>query len=89
MTLEFDGERTVTLAFVRGELRKAFTFEMPVVLDKGVWRETDVYRRGDGVTWRGSYWIAQTDTKTKPDEVTRDWRLAVKRGRDGRHGVTT
>ena len=40
---------------------------------------------GDGGNG-GSVWIAQADTKAKPDGSA-DWRLAVKKGRDGRDGA--
>lgn len=43
------------------------------------------YEQGDGVTFAGSFWIAQKDTSSKPGESS-DWRLAVKRGQDGRDG---
>lgn len=43
------------------------------------------YLEGDGVTWGGSFWIAQKDTATKPDGG--EWRLAVKKGRDGKDGL--
>ena len=59
----------------------------PLVLDAGVYKPDVAYVRGDGVTWRGSLWIAQCDTSAEP-EKSRDWRLAVKRGRDGKDGAT-
>lgn len=82
MAAEYDGERTITLRFQRDEIVKEFAFAMPVVIDRGVWREGE-YKAGDAVTWGGSLWIAQKDTGAKP-ESGEDWRLAVKRGRDGR-----
>ena len=65
---------------------KAFEFSLPVVLDKGVYKAGEGYQAGDGVTWAGSFWIAQEDTTEKPDGG-KGWRLAVKRGRDGKDGV--
>jgi collagen type III alpha len=55
-------------------------------IDRGVWKEQD-FEKGDGVTWGGSFFIAQRSTtdKEKPGESD-GWRLAVKRGRDGRDG---
>ena len=41
---------------------------------------------GDGTTWGGSFWIAQGETGEKPD-TGKGWRLAVKKGRDGRDGT--
>jgi Collagen triple helix repeat (20 copies) len=54
-----------------------------IVLDAGVWKEGASYAAGDGVTLGGSFFIAQTATTTKPG-LSDDWRLAVKRGNDGR-----
>lgn len=81
----YDGEKTITLTFMRGERVKEFAFTMPVVIDRGVYRDGSEYRAGDGVTWGGSFWIAQKDTSAKPDAGD-DWRLSVKRGRDGKNG---
>ena len=54
-----------------------------IVLDAGVWKEGASYVAGDGVTLGGSFFIAQTATTAKPGKSD-DWRLAVKRGSDGR-----
>lgn len=56
-------------------------------IDRGVWKE-QAFDKGDGVTWGGSFFIAQRSTteKDKPGESGDGWRLAVKRGRDGRDG---
>jgi hypothetical protein len=54
-----------------------------LVLDAGVWKEDASYVPGDGVTLGGSFFIAQTATTAKPGKSD-DWRLAVKRGSDGR-----
>ena len=83
MTASYDGERTITLRFERGETVKEFAFDMPVVLDRGVYKAGREYRAGDGVTWAGSFWIAQDTTAEKPDSG-KGWRLAVKRGRDAK-----
>lgn len=83
LEIEHDGERTVTLSFVQGERRKDFVLKMPVMLDRGVFKDGSNYERGDAVTWAGSIWIAQKDTGAKPGEGG-DWRLAVKKGRDGK-----
>lgn len=54
-----------------------------LVLDAGVWKEATVYSAGDAVSMGGSLFIAQTSTSAKPGKSD-DWRLAVKRGTDGR-----
>lgn len=85
LSVEHDGERGFTLRFARGDKVKEFTFSLPVVIDRGVWRD-GAFKRGDGVTWGGSFFIAQRDTDQKPETPDCGWRLAVKRGRDGRDG---
>ncbi len=59
-------------------------FQIPMVLDKGVWRPGD-YDQGDHVSWDGSGWIAQQATTDKPG-TSEAWRLSTKRGRDGKDG---
>lgn len=73
----------VKLRFMRGEHAKEFL--LPIVMDQGVYKAGNVYRKGNGVTWAGSFWIAQKDTDEKPGDGD-SWRLAVKKGRDGRDG---
>ncbi|MGM4906264.1 hypothetical protein AB8B21_05690 [Tardiphaga sp. 866_E4_N2_1] len=77
-----EDERGFTLRFSRGDVVK--DFPLPVVTDRGVWRPQD-YAKGSGVTWSGSFWIAQRDTSDKP-ETSDAWRLAVKRGQNGKDG---
>ena len=74
-----DGGRTLRFAF-GSKLREIKT---ALVLDAGVWKEGTTYAAGDGVTLGGSFFIAQTATSAKPGKSD-DWRLAVKRGNDGR-----
>jgi Collagen triple helix repeat (20 copies) len=73
-----DGGRTfsVSLAGVVHEVKTG------LVLDAGVWAER-AYVAGDGVTHGGSFFIAQCATTEKPGKSDH-WRLAVKRGADGR-----
>jgi integrin beta 3 len=84
LQIEDDGEGTVTLRFVRGELVRERTFRVPSFSDRGVFREAEAYRKGDGVTFGGSYWFAQKDAPEGKPGMSFDWRLAVKKGRDGR-----
>lgn len=60
------------------------------LVDKGVFKAGDDYEAGDGVTWGGSFFIAQKDAPIGyPGEAGCDgWRLAVKRGRDSSKGVS-
>jgi len=84
MSIEQTGERQATLKFVRGEQVKTFDLTVPAVIDRGVFKEGQAYTLGDAVTFGGSLWIAQKDTGDKPDGPDTGWRLAVKKGRDGR-----
>lgn len=68
-----------------GEVRD-WQFAVPFVIDRGVYKDTQAYRTGDGVTWNRGYWIAQRDTGSKPDYDGGDWRLAIKGARDGKDG---
>ena len=74
-----DGGRTLRWAVgdVVHEIKTA------LVLDAGIWREGASYAAGDAVTHGGSLFIAQADTAARPGKSD-DWRLAVKRGTDGR-----
>jgi hypothetical protein len=85
---DFDTEfrhdaKTLVLKFAAGDTTETHEIFLPYVRDVGVWKEGSTYLEGDGVTWGGSFWTAQKDTKAKPDGSD-DWRLAVKRGRDGK-----
>lgn len=85
-----DGERSFTFRYQRGEVVKEQVFTVPAVLDRGVFKEAreQPYEKGDGVTFGGSFWIAQKDApEGKPQDGSKDWRLSVKRGRDGKDGV--
>jgi len=70
------------------ELSKSI--KVAALVDKGVFRAEEGYEAGDGVTWGGSFFIAQKDAPLgKPGEPGCDgWRLAVKRGRDAGKGVS-
>jgi hypothetical protein len=74
-----DGGRT--LHWTIGE--NVHEIKTAIVLDAGVWKEGATYAAGDGVTLGGSFFIAQAATTAKPGKSD-DWRLAVKRGSDGR-----
>jgi hypothetical protein len=60
-------------------------FSIPALIDAGVYSASKEYSAGDGVTYGGSWWIAQEQTDEKPG-TGKGWRLAVKKGRDGRDG---
>lgn len=84
-------ERNVTLTLSDGERTERAHLTFPVVIDRGVYSEAGrpgggLYEKGDGVTYGGSYWIAQVDGPEGAPGLSKDWRLAVKKGRDGKDG---
>ncbi len=78
--------RTVVAIYKRGDETITQEFKFPAVIDQGVFKSGDDYEAGDGVTYAGSFWIAQKDTTESPGNSS-DWRLAVKRGKDGKDAV--
>lgn len=81
----FDGERTFTRRYIKGDRVKEFVFKTAIELYRGVWVEGKAYERGDRVTWGGSEWHCNEDTTAKPGDG-KAWTLSVKKGRDGRDG---
>lgn len=75
--------RTATLKFQRGDNVHRYELEFPVMIYRGVWKDGE-YRTGDVVTWGGSLWHCDEKTGAKPDSANSGWRLAVKKGRDGK-----
>lgn len=85
--LEYDGERGLTFRFICGAETKEYKFRLPIPLDRGIWRDGQKCETADVVGYGGSAWIATRDTEEKPDMGAKDWRLLVKKGRDGKDGV--
>lgn len=84
MALGADG-RTVSFTFTRGELVIERAVRIPAVIYRGVFKDGDTYTRGDLVTWGGSVFHCEAEsTAEKPETGSADWKLAVKRGRDGK-----
>lgn len=83
--LDDDG-RTVLLSFGDGERAVHKLLKFPVVIDRDVFKDGDEYAKGDGVTFAGSFWIAKKDAPEGKPGMSGDWRLSVKRGRDGKDG---
>lgn len=89
LKMVYDGERTVTFMFKDGTPIEGGVIRMPIVLDRGVFKDGMTYEAGDGTTWGGSFYIAQRETSAKPGQPSEDsraWRLAVKKGADGKEG---
>lgn len=90
MDVVYDGERTFTLKFIKGERTKELSFTVPVQIYRGVFQEGQTYQRGDTVSWGGSTWHCDAAGATvKPDTVgaAKAWTLSNKRGRDGKDGI--
>lgn len=82
--IEFDGERGVKMQMVKSSgdiVEKAFT--IPALVYRGIYKEDDAFQKGDAVTYGGSLFIALKDAPEGRPETSQDWKLAVKRGRDG------
>lgn len=85
--IKSEDERTVTFETKSTDgTTKSLELSIPTLLDKGIFKEKQVYKYGDCVTFGGSLWIAQKDNaQGKPGE-SKDWRLSVKRGQNGKDG---
>lgn len=84
LSFEYDGERGISLKFVKGEQAKEFKVSIPMVLYKGYWRTGMSAEQGDAYTENGSLWIANKATDKKPCYENReDWTMATRKGRDG------
>ena len=80
--LHEDG-RTVIFNLSSGGKEYRSQVVLAVPIDRGVYKAGQEYHRGDVVSWDGSGWIAQQTTSDKPG-ASEGWRLAIKRGRDGK-----
>ena len=56
----------------------------PALEDAGIWDRDKVYRPGHVVTHSGSAWFCQEANKGAQPGTCNAWRLAVKRGQDGK-----
>ncbi|CAI2496942.1 Carbohydrate binding domain [Serratia ficaria] len=63
------------------------SFDVPVMIYRGVFKSGADYRPGDTVTWGGSLWHCDEATSDKPGETgSKGWTLSVKRGRNASAG---
>lgn len=84
LSLAEDG-RTVTVKMQAGETVIEKSLRIAAVLDRGTYKTDGSYERGDAVTHGGCLWIAQQDNpEGAPGMGGKGWRLAVKKGRDGK-----
>lgn len=82
--LSLDESRGWILRLAQGDRVKEWALGIP--FDAKVWTAGTTYPKGAGVTWDGHYWIAQQQTSEQPGEGNPAWRLAVRRGKQGREG---
>ncbi|MGU0778045.1 hypothetical protein ACSESE_11665 [Pseudomonas aeruginosa] len=83
LSLSDDG-RTVTVKMQAGETVIEKSVKIASVMDRGVYSSEGSYEKGDGTTYGGCYWIAQKDAPAGAPGASADWRMAVKKGRDGK-----
>lgn len=83
MTLTEDG-RTVTVKMQAGETILEKSIKLATVIDRGVFKSGDAYEKGDAVSYGGCLWIAQKDNPEGVPGGSKEFRLAVKKGRDGK-----
>ncbi|HCF5688186.1 TPA: hypothetical protein NIH14_001866 [Pseudomonas aeruginosa] len=83
LALGEDG-RTVTVKMQAGETLIEKSVKIASVMDRGVYSSEGSYEKGDGTTYGGCYWIAQKDAPGGAPGASPDWRMAVKKGRDGK-----
>jgi len=83
-----DGERTVIFTVTKTSgaiVEKRINLAVPI--HRGVYKPETTYEKYDLVTSGGSTWQALKDAPVeKPGDGSQEWRLIVKRGRDGKDG---
>lgn len=83
LSLGEDG-RTIAIKMQAGDTVMEKSIKIASVIDRGVYSGDKSYEQGDGTTYGGCYWIAQKDAPEGVPGSSADWRLAVKKGRDGK-----
>lgn len=85
LSLDYDGERTVTVRGRTGTVTK----RVPVPLWRGYWSPGVVAEKGDILTHNGTAYIAIVDNpKCEPGvgKYDHEWKVFARKGRDGRDG---
>lgn len=84
LSLSEDG-RTLTVKMQAGEGIVEKSLRLAGIIDRGIYKAGGTYDQGDAVTHGGCLWIAQQDApEGTPGMGGKGWRLAVKKGRDGK-----
>lgn len=81
--LSEDG-RVLTLSLENDEEKITHRLQLPTMIYRGVFKAGQTYLQGDTVTWGGSLWHCDAETIDKPGAPDAPWRLAAKRGSDGK-----
>lgn len=87
LEFEYTDEKTMVVRLKRAGMQMVErSAPLPVPMDCGIYVRGKAYRKGDIVTYGGSAFIAQCDTKAEigGEVASKDWRLLVQRGRDAR-----
>jgi hypothetical protein len=85
LSLDYDGERTVTVKGRTGTVTK----RVPVPLWRGYWSPGVVAEKGDILTHNGTAYIAIVDNpKCEPGvgKYDHEWKVFARKGRDGKDG---
>lgn len=88
LRIEQDGDRGFkAIAELSSGAAQEKALTIPAMVYRGIFKAGD-FQPGDTVTWGGSLWHCDEPTSDKPGEPgSKGWRLAVKRGRDGKDGL--
>jgi len=84
-------ERSLFFRFKSDDkLVPGWAVKLPMLIDRGVWSRDKAYEIGDVLSYGGSAWICKQDCQAQQpgtDAGADFWRLAVKRGNDGKPGT--
>lgn len=84
LTLSEDS-RTLTVKMQAADGVVEKSIRVASIIDRGIYKAAGDYEKGDAVTHGGCLWIAQQDApEGAPGMGGKGWRLAVKKGRDGK-----
>lgn len=81
--LKEDG-RTLVLKLSNGEREIVKELRLNIPLYREIYKASETYSRGDAVTYGGSLFIALKDNPGTPGNGADGWRLAVKKGAEGK-----
>ncbi len=68
--------------------QKSVMIDIPLLKNKGYWREGMKARALETYSLDGCLWIANEDTATRPGTDNKAWTLAARKGRDGKDART-